>query len=136
MEENIPAPKIQKTEEEWKKQLDKQEFDVCRLKNTEEPFLDNSLFYCEKDGYYTCKCCNSELFISQNKFKSTSGWPSFSKPASKNSIHLVRDIWQTEVICSSCHSHLGHVFYQQEESPNGKRFCINSTSLHFREIKK
>ena len=110
LEENLPPPLIKKSLDEWKSELEKKDFEICRLKKTEEPFSENSLYYCEKEGYYTCKCCNSELFISKNKIKSNSGWPSFSNPSSKKVIHFVKEIWQTEVICSTCHSHLGFAF--------------------------
>ena len=126
-----------KTKQEWKKILNSAEFHILREKGTEIPFtgeyLNNKI-----EGIYLCKGCGNKLFSSNQKFDSGSGWPSFKKPISDNNIELRLDksygMNRTEVLCSLCGSHLGHVF-NDGPKPTGERFCINSLSLDFEEKK-
>jgi peptide-methionine (R)-S-oxide reductase len=125
---------VEKTDEEWKKQLTPQEFQVCRQHGTEAPF--SGKFYDYKgDGIYRCVCCDAPLFESDTKFDSGTGWPSYYE-AVENAILEVKDIShgmiRTEVRCASCGSHLGHLFEDGPE-PTGKRYCINSVSLNLEE---
>jgi peptide-methionine (R)-S-oxide reductase len=116
LEENLPTPKVIKSEEEWKIILKDEEYQICRMKQTEEPFCEGSLFNCELEGYYSCKGCGVCLFTSNDKFKTNTGWPSFSAPTSSHVIHFVKDVWQTEIICSTCHCHLGYYFMINSKS--------------------
>ena len=127
--------KIIKSEEEWKKILTEEEFLVTRKKHTESPFHKND-FTSSKEGIYSCKCCDLNLFNSSTKYESGSGWPSFYDIISINAILEIEDnshnMLRTEVICSSCDSHLGHVFSDGPQ-PTGLRYCINALSLKFKE---
>eukprot|EP01080_Neovahlkampfia_damariscottae_P005966 gene5966-9965_t len=131
--ESLPKPKVEKSEKEWKEQLDDTEFYVCRRQGTESPFFEGSLHDFKGVGKYNCKGCNQLLFNSTEKYDSGTGWPSFFETASKNSVTLIKDGSRTEVVCSKCHCHLGHVFFNQTKSPNGTRYCMNSVSLKFEE---
>lgn len=123
--------KIEKTDSQWKQELSGEEFDVCRMKATEPPFT-GKYTYCEDDGIYRCTCCGNELFNSNTKYDSGSGWPSFWEPIRENSVKYERDssygMTRIEVMCAKCDSHLGHVF-EDGPKPTGNRFCINSVSL-------
>ncbi|MDF1695847.1 MAG: peptide-methionine (R)-S-oxide reductase MsrB [Saprospiraceae bacterium] len=127
--------KIIKTPEEWKNDLTKMEFYVLREKGTERSFT-GDLLKNKKEGVYTCGACNLELFASDTKFKSGTGWPSFYEPIDKT--HILEDTdykigyARTEVLCNRCGGHLGHVFPDGPE-PTGLRYCINSVSLNFKE---
>jgi peptide-methionine (R)-S-oxide reductase len=123
--------KIQKSEEEWKKELTPEQYQVCRMKATERPFTGE--YYKTKDpGIYKCVACGNELFDSDTKYESGSGWPSFYKPIGAENVDTEDDdsygMNRTEVMCSKCGAHLGHVF-PDGPRPTGLRYCINSLAL-------
>lgn len=125
--------KTEISEEEWKKKLSTEEYRVLRKKGTEPPFT-GKFVNNKKKGKYVCAGCGSELFLSDTKYDSGSGWPSFWAPKSEEKIETKSDdslgIRRTEVVCKKCGGHLGHVFEDGPE-PSGLRYCINSASLHF-----
>jgi peptide-methionine (R)-S-oxide reductase len=127
------------SEEEWKKKLTPEQYTILREKGTEMPFT-GKLLHTKATGMYTCAACGSELFKSQHKFDSGSGWPSFYDVASKGNIKLIEDIshgmHRVEVTCAQCGGHLGHVFHDAPDQPTGMRFCINSCSLDFKKLPK
>ena len=123
--------KISKPDEEWKKILTSEQFDVCRKKGTEKAFT--GIYWDTKDnGTYKCSCCGAKLFSSDTKFDSGTGWPSFFKPLDKENIEYVEDdsfgMKRVEVNCKNCGGHLGHVF-DDGPDPTNMRYCINSVSL-------
>ena len=122
------------TDEELKKRLTPEEYHTLREAGTEAPFTGKLLNNKEK-GSYVCPVCGNELFSSDTKFDSGSGWPSFYDVASTGSVKLVEDnsggMRRIEVLCAVCGSHLGHVFNDAHDQPTGQRFCINSASLKF-----
>ena len=127
--------KVTKSEEEWKEILTDEEYHVLREKGTERPFTGKYNDF--KDaGLFTCNACNNPVFYSTAKFESGCGWPSFFEPVSENSLVLTEDrshgMVRTEVTCGVCGSHLGHVF-DDGPPPTGKRYCINSVSLQFKD---
>ncbi len=127
-----------KKEQEWKEKLTEEQYRVLRLKGTEKPFAGKYWNNKEK-GTYFCAGCGTPLFDSKSKFKSSSGWPSFSAPITDSDIDLAQDnsigMKRTEVLCSKCGGHLGHVF-NDGPKPTGSRYCMNSISLDFKPKSK
>ena len=121
--------------EYWRDKLTPEEFQICREKGTERAFS-GEYWDCKKDGTYDCKCCDEALFLSDTKYDSGCGWPSFFAPADQKVIREDKDVshgmTRTEVTCEKCGSHLGHVFEDGPE-PTGVRYCINSASINLEE---
>lgn len=126
-------------EDNWRKKLTPEQYHVLREKGTEPAFTGK--FYAHKeDGMYTCAACGVELFSSDTKFDSGTGWPSFTDVANNENVELHDDsshgMHRTEVVCAKCGGHLGHIFDDGPKEKGGKRYCINSCSLDFKKEEK
>ena len=127
--------KVTKSDEEWRRELSEEEYRVLRQQGTEAAFSGKYVDF-KKDGTFVCAACGNPLFSSETKYDSGSGWPSFWQPISEDAVEMREDRgWlttRTEVICSRCGGHLGHVF-RDGPRPTGLRYCVNSVSLDFDE---
>jgi peptide-methionine (R)-S-oxide reductase len=127
--------KVKKSEQEWRQELTPEQYEVVRQKGTEAPFT-SELNDVKDPGTFVCVACGQPLFTSENKFDSGTGWPSFDRPMGDEAVETEADnsflMRRTEVLCSRCDAHLGHVFDDGPADTTGQRYCINGCALEFR----
>jgi peptide-methionine (R)-S-oxide reductase len=127
------APEIEKTDEQWREELTPEQYEVLRRQGTERAFTGDYV-YNKESGMYRCAGCGADLFSSDTKFESGTGWPSFTQPFAEGHLKYIRDtsygMVRVEIVCARCGSHQGHVF-PDGPPPTGQRYCINSVSLAF-----
>jgi peptide-methionine (R)-S-oxide reductase len=127
--------KVKKSEQEWRQELTPEQYEVVRQKGTEAPFT-SELNDVKEPGQFVCVACGQPLFDSENKFDSGTGWPSFDRPMGDEAVETEADnsllMRRTEVLCSRCDAHLGHVFDDGPADTTGQRYCINGCALEFR----
>ena len=127
--------KVKKSEQEWQQELTPEQYEVVRNKGTEAPFT-SELNDVKDPGQFVCVACGQPLFDSEHKFDSGTGWPSFDRPTEGENVETAADnglfMKRTEVLCSRCDAHLGHVFDDGPQNTTGQRFCINGCALEFK----
>lgn len=132
----MPMDEIKKSDAEWQKELTPEQYNVMRQGGTESAYV-GKYYKTHDKGMYKCAACGNELFSSETKFESGSGWPSFTDPVNRENIELRPDVshgmTRVEVVCKKCGSHLGHLFEDGPREAGGKRYCINSICLDLKK---